>query len=106
MARSHARLVWQRDRWHLQDDGSKNGCFVDGQRNLLADFAFKDVVAAAHISARIDDRKFAPVPLGKPVMTVARHAALLIHDGLPAFRKPVKKGGFSNIRTADDGDNT
>jgi hypothetical protein len=32
ISRNHARLVWQRDRWHLQDEGSKNGCFVDGVR--------------------------------------------------------------------------
>ena len=32
ISRSHARLCWERDQWRLRDAGSKNGCFVDGQR--------------------------------------------------------------------------
>ena len=32
ISRNHARLLWQRDQWHLQDADSKNGCFVDGAR--------------------------------------------------------------------------
>jgi hypothetical protein len=32
ISRKHARLVWERDRWNLHDEGSKNGSFVDGDR--------------------------------------------------------------------------
>ena len=32
ISRKHARLVWERDRWNLHDEGSKNGSFVDGER--------------------------------------------------------------------------
>ena len=37
ISRSHARLCWERDQWRLHDAGSKNGCFVDGQRVDVAD---------------------------------------------------------------------
>jgi hypothetical protein len=32
ISRRHARLVWARDQWRLEDVESKNGCFVDGAR--------------------------------------------------------------------------
>jgi transcriptional regulator with GAF, ATPase, and Fis domain len=32
ISRKHARLVWENDRWHVHDEGSKNGSFVDGER--------------------------------------------------------------------------
>jgi hypothetical protein len=37
ISREHARLVWERDQWCLQDRDSKNGCFVDGLRIGVAD---------------------------------------------------------------------
>ena len=30
LSRTHARLVWSRDRWHIEDARSKNRTFVNG----------------------------------------------------------------------------
>jgi len=72
ISRKHARLVWERDRWNLHDDGSKNGSFVDGERvekaelneqrwfrlgDVLCEFATLSDQAADSLEGRLVEKR-------------------------------------------------
>jgi hypothetical protein len=72
ISRHHARLCWERDQWRLHDAGSKNGCFVDGQRvgdadlgeqrwfrlgDVLFEFSMMSDLAADGLEGRLVEKR-------------------------------------------------
>jgi len=72
ISRLHARLAWEHDRWHLHDEGSKNGSFVDGERvqqavlgeqrwfrlgDVLCEFAMLSDQAADSLEGRLVEKR-------------------------------------------------
>jgi hypothetical protein len=66
---------------------------------------FEYIISANYHSAGIDNRKFNPVPVAVAVMTIAGNSAGWIHYGLKRPGHAVKKSTFSNIWSANNGQN-
>ena len=90
------------------DHPDKHGGLLDDFGDLLTDEAVKDVgsvFAMMHPQpARIDEQELLAEVLGGGGDAVARHAALLMHDGDPLAEDAVEEGGLAHIRATDYGD--
>ena len=75
---------------------------VDGQHHLPPYLLLKHIFAVHRIPTRVDDGKFAAVPVRAPVVTVAGGTGRRIHDGLPHSHQPVEQGTLPHIGTPDD----
>ena len=53
--------------------------------------------AVHHPAAGVHHRKLAAVPFALAVLTVARGARLVAHNGLARLRQPIEKCGFSHV---------
>ena len=76
--------------------------FVDGQQHLTADFVLEDVFGVDRVAARVDDRKFAAVPVGFAVMAVAGRAGGRIDDGFAFADQSVEEGRFAHVGASYD----
>ncbi len=74
---------------------------VDGEYHLTADILLENVVATDRVSARVDYRKFATVPVGFTVMTVARGSRRGVDNGLPRPHQTIKQRALAHIRSSD-----
>ena len=75
---------------------------LDGQHHLLADFLLENILSAQRVSARIDHRKLAAVPVGLAVMAVARRTGRIVHDRLAHADQAVEQRALADVRTAHD----
>ena len=55
-------------------------------------------------AARVHEHEPAAGPLGRVGHAVARHARLVLHDGLAAAEDPVDQGRLADVRPPDDGE--
>jgi hypothetical protein len=78
--------------------------FVQRDQRLAADLLRHLVLAREVHAAGVDEREADPVPVRLDLLAVARHARLLVHDGLARIGQPVHERRLADVRVADDGD--
>ena len=66
--------------------------------NLAADGTFENVIAVHGETACVHHAEFVAAPFALAVVTVARHARDIVHDGLPHPHQTVEEGAFADIR--------
>src|SRR5262249_15453417 len=92
------------------DDEDDDVCGFDGQFDLFECRAGDDVIgflaAKQADAAGIHKGESASMPFGFGGNAVASYARSIVDDGDAAANNPIEEGGFSDVWTTDNGDET